>query len=299
MMRYNEQETIEEEYPYYSIPSNDIIRFPYCIIQVATEEQQQDTNNSVVQKLESSPMLYPVHDFSTFLHGVGSLFYDQVHVFPSWFSSSAVNIRHITHRGSLLFTEEKVSLEETTNNSLSSSTGGWSSNTIATIITTPTSPSLSSSSSSSSSTCSLLSPYDNNKKLRRSFDSYCSFDHPTSSRSDPNNCKSCMGKLILNQAYDGNRKPKVNQKEQVTFMSFMKNVIEWRNYYPYNTSKCEKEPLILPSHHHHHHIHQDEESLMVINNHKKGISERPTLITLGCVLISFSVSYLFYLFIKK
>lgn len=285
----------------------DLIRFPYCIVQIEQDNSTLDQRPDWIYKLTSCPMLEPVHDFSLYLHGVGTLLYDQVHVFPSWFSKMEIlNIRHTEYRGSLLFTEEKLAFleeeqQQTTNISSSRSTSNassdkpyWSSNTIASLGTCHTedlikyslpyssSSSSSSTSSSSSASSSLNHVPKQPGKLRRSFDSYCSFDHPTSSRSDPTNCKSCLGKLNKEKRVYVFKK-KRNDEECVTFFSVLKEAFLWRY-----DRVGEKEPL-LPV---------NEASIVRHQGYFMGYS-RATVMTTGCVITSLMISYLLYMFILK
>ena len=224
-----------EGYPYYTTPPKDIIRFPYCVLQI---EHEHDVD--WLMDLENSPLLESVPDFSLFLHGVGTLLCDQVHVFPNWISKlEYLDIRHCDLQGSLLYPQKPLKVSITENEE----TSYWSSNTIATIVTTcydedefPQSPI-----SSSSSCSSLLSPVTPQGKLRRSFDSYCSFDHPTSSRSDPTNCKSCMGKILMGDSKHSLKKQP--QADHPTFYSIVRDACLWCS----RSSNEEKEPL-LPTH---------------------------------------------------
>ncbi|KAI8091599.1 hypothetical protein BDF21DRAFT_409747 [Thamnidium elegans] len=242
-------------------------------------------------------MLEPVHDFSLYLHGVGTLLDDRVHVFPSWFSKMEIlDIRHTEYRGSLLFVEEEKATSESsqvvTSRSRSSTNSDkqyWSSNTIATIVTCyedeikHANPSPSSSSSSSSS--SLLSPVSKREgKLRRSFDSYCSFDHPTSSKSDPTNCKSCTGKLNQEHRMFALKKTR-DDTECATFLSVLKSAIRGLHL-----TAGEREPLLCNK--------QDAATHIRHHGYFMGFS-RATVITTSCVFTSFLVSYLLYIFILK
>lgn len=300
--RQNEQES-HPHYPYYNTTcSNDITRFPYCVIQV---EQRQHDNTDWLMKLESSPLLAPVHNFSLFLHGVGTLLCDQVHVFPSWLSKlEFLDIRQCTQRGKLLIQPEQeppVVLETVS----SDDANYWSSNTIATIVTCyddnsdegyVKSPLLSSSSSSISS---LLSPTQPPfGKFRRSFDSYCSFDHPTSSKSDPTNCKSCMGRMINNSHSNGDM-TRLNNRHNNADCPTLYSVVRDAFRYCFGKREGEKEPLILNNHHSTHYV-QDIETGNAVSSIHKYQSLRTSVTTAFLIILSLSVSYLFYVsFINK
>lgn len=251
----------------------DTLRFPYCLVQIEQTKPQE-----WLSKLEASPMLEPVYDFSLYLHGVGILY--QVHVFPNWLSKmDTLDIRHTGYRGSLLFIKETHE-------------PSWSSDTIATIVTCYDDDDDIKDTSPSSSSSSLLSPVPRQQgKLRRSFDSYCSFDHPTSSRSDPTNCKSCMGKMMNdNHRIYAFRKKRDDNAECITFFSVVKDAIcRYRGH----GHGGEKEPLLLARY------KQDTEAGTInYNDYFMGFS-RPTVITAACVFTSFTISYLLYIFIMK
>lgn len=309
-----------DQYPYYNVTaSNDITRFPYCVIQI--DQGKGEQNNEWLKKLESSPLLEPVHDFSLFLHGVGTLYCDDVHVFPNWLTKMEfLDLRQSTHRGNLLVVpppplEEATKEEPFVSSSTVSSTDEanyWSSNTIATIITCYDDddeeeddvflkrPMLSSSSASSCS--SLLSPVQPLPgKLRRSFDSYCSFDHPTSSRSDPTNCKSCMNKMLnqsrsssrMNGHYHQRRHGSKPSADYPTLYTVIRDALSWS----FRRKEGEKEPLI-PAVGDISRYHGDEET-NTTRSEQPSSTVRASIITLSCIIMSLSISYFFYVFVTK
>ncbi|PHZ13109.1 uncharacterized protein RHIMIDRAFT_237135 [Rhizopus microsporus ATCC 52813] len=214
------------KYPYENLSSHEAVRFPYCLVQIIGDD---------LPELQSCCLLEPAHDFSLYLHGIGTLFSDKVHVYPKWLQNPLQDdLRRTSFRGDLLFAEEKRQRRSFNQNSLRINTNTvhsdsdqssiadtpWSSTTIATIVTCyDDDPDISQVShhsqqhldenklfaplSNRSSRCPsletiatspLLTPnsqrtFDINSPLlspaRQSFDSSCSFDHPTSSRSDP------------------------------------------------------------------------------------------------------------------
>ena len=91
-----------ESYPYPSIASNDIVRFPYAVIKVSLPVKSHH-RFTWLSELCSSPLvkihyphlisinliifqLEPVHDFSTYVHGVSILMADKVRLVPLWVS---------------------------------------------------------------------------------------------------------------------------------------------------------------------------------------------------------------------
>lgn len=210
-----------------------MIRFPYCVVQIQHHTKPPPWFN----QLESLRLFEPVHDFSISLHGLSQLY--PVEVYPPWLTKfSNLDIRYPRSRGRLFSQLKSIPPVH------------WSTDTMITIETI-----------SSSSSCSSLT---NPQELRRSFDSYCSFDHPTSSKSDPMNCKSCQNKL-----YSGPKKSQNKPlRSDITFFSVVKTLF----------SKGEEKQRLLPQH------------------HSPPIS-RATIMTISCVVTSFIISYLLYLFI--
>lgn len=323
--------TASDQYPYYNLTaSNDITRFPYCVVQIEHGKSEQHLHEWI-KKLESSPLLEPVHDFSLFLHGVGTLYCDDVHVFPHWLAKMEfLDIRQWTYRGSLLAPppppaaapiEEPKEDPFVASSTVSSTDDAnyWSSNTIATIITCydddeeeeddifTKRPMLSSSSASSCS--SLLSPIQQQLpgKLRRSFDSYCSFDHPTSSRSDPTNCKSCMNKMLNNNSSRSssrmNHKRRYDSKASVdypTLYTVIRDAFSWS----FRRKEGEKEPLLSSSaindiSRYHHHDEETNHAATQSENRNPSSTARASIITLSCIIMSLSISYFFYVFVTK
>lgn len=330
---HRQMTTASDQYPYYNLTaSNDITRFPYCVIQIEHGKSEQQQHDEWMKKLESSPLLEPVHDFSLFLHGVGTLYCDDVHVFPHWLAKMEfLDIRQYTYRGSLLEppppppapTEEAKEDPFVASSTVSSTDDAnyWSSNTIATIITCydddeeeddifTKRPMLSSSSASSCS--SLLSPIQRQLpgKLRRSFDSYCSFDHPTSSRSDPTNCKSCMNKMLnsnlshsssrMHGHYHKRRHGSKASADYPTLYTVIRDAFSWS----FRRKEGEKEPLLSSSaindtSRYHSNDEEANNAAIQSENRSPSSTARASIITLSCIIMSLSISYFFYVFVTK
>jgi hypothetical protein len=311
MMRY--QQTLQDDYPYSSLREK-VVRFPHCVVQISTTGSNKAP--SWITDLTQC-MLEPVDNFSTYLHGVGTLFRGQVEAVPNWFSHD-YDIRHVEARGQWLI-GKPVKKEKTTvgKNALYC-------NTIATIVTCyddeieqAKSPS---SSSSLSNDCSQkIEPCSNStlspipeQGLRRSFDSYCSFDHPTSSKSDPHNCRSCIGRMFIMQDTDQDdykvimptsaSSTSIYQPDNpVTFGSFL-----FQTFLPRRFRSLEKEPLLGGKKKRQSRFEYsstassssttlfDEELGQKMPSSSTEYS-RATSLTVTCVIISFSMSYVFYI----
>ena len=335
-----------DQCPYNSMRSDSFVRFPYCVIQINTSTDNAENNDKWLLDLMKCSMLTPVDKFSAYLHGVGTLFKDMP--LPNWASISIDDIRHesliqgqtpqqqqqqqkqqhgITTKNSL------DSMQTTTSGKSSSSssrdTHYCSTNTIATIITCyddeiEEKQQIQQNQVESSTVLSpLLHPQDGYRQqrngIRRSFDSYCSFDHPTSSRSDPTNCKNCMGRMLFIEhqnidMMDCNNLPTpVCEKETITFSSFL-----LQTFWPRKFRSFEKEPLLA---HHQHKKYRSISSsssfcssgssgrdgdksksvniaLSSQNQSTQTLGERfsrASILTMTCVVMSFSMSYILYI----
>lgn len=295
--------TNDKRFPYNNMASNDIVRFPYCVVQVSEETTPGTPTSSDldrycdtqwIEDLCDSPLLEPVHDFSTYLHGVATLLSEKVHVFPSWISKvETMDIRRSRH-GTLL-TERKRSHERgnsndqsvssiTTQSSFSKSefNSPWSSTTIATLVTyCDDDLEDEGDENRSPNEANHLSPPAVNEH-RRSFDSYCSFDHPTSSKSDPTNCRSCVGKK-RDIHYD----PSASKLLSVV-----------RTLWP-NRFIPEREPLFQHGNSMNYHATSNDDLESGYSNYKSDSKKVPrtTLLTTLCIMVSLGASLLFYTFV--
>ncbi|KAL7332702.1 hypothetical protein PS15p_201718 [Mucor circinelloides] len=328
--------------------SDGIVRFPYCVVGISTSASTDDAENQWFMKLMKCGMLMPVDGFSTYLHGVGMLFKDLPS--PDWMSvrMNDTGFEHLLIQGqtpphqhgkqgispkSSLDSIQTTSGESNTRSSSSSSSSSSNSSsrdTIATIITCydddldEKQPQPTEESPIHTTTHSpLLHPEDGyfrqqgRSGMRRSFDSYCSFDHPSSSRSDPTNCKSCMGRMLFNEQqqptmHDGSSSshslPIVSfEKETITFSSFL-----LQTFWPRKFRSFEKEPLLVQ--HHHHRKYRSFSSNSIASCHSNHCSQitqplpssqpaaspgetfsRAAILTMTCVVMSLSMSCILYI----
>ncbi|KAI8986380.1 VTC domain-containing protein [Pilobolus umbonatus] len=217
MMRYssNEQQgdTLpgdnRDHYPYSKWKSKDISRFPYCVVQVSeachiSENTAIHSSEKWLSQLCSSPLMESVDNFSSYLHGVAQVYSKTVHVFPDWMATmDTMDIRHPFERGTLLFNKnpsthtrdynsnEKIfdsnSLTDYSTNSCERNTprsGSMGSLTLHKKMMAHSSPSP----VVVNEATSLLNS--------SSTSSYCSFNHPSSSKSDPTHCSICINQQV-------------------------------------------------------------------------------------------------------
>ncbi|EPX70998.1 vacuolar transporter chaperone complex subunit [Schizosaccharomyces octosporus yFS286] len=81
------------DYPFNQIPDEDVVRFPYAILEVKLQTQFGQDPPEWVNNLVNSHLVEAVPKFSKFIHGVSSLFYNRVDMLPYWFPQMSVDIR--------------------------------------------------------------------------------------------------------------------------------------------------------------------------------------------------------------
>ncbi|KAL9540361.1 hypothetical protein MBANPS3_009725 [Mucor bainieri] len=285
--------------------------FPFCVVGITTSSSSSTSTdhaeNEWFVKLMKCGMLTPVDGFSAFLHGVGTLYKDVPT--PHWTSICMNDTKHeqplLIHpqtpqqqhgKQNIITAKSSLDSMQTTatasGSNSSSSNRSSSTNTIATIVTCydddlldggKQPPSEQESPVLSAANSPRLHPQDGGYHfrqqqdsrggggIRRSFDSYCSFDHPTSSRSDPTNCKNCMDRMLFSSSNSTQQQPfamdrsrsygslsshlpaivssaNTYEKDTITFSSFL-----LQTFWPRKFRSFEKEPLLVQHHHHHHH----------------------------------------------
>ncbi|CEP09688.1 hypothetical protein [Parasitella parasitica] len=336
MMRASSaKEPQSEQYPYNGLCLDDIVRFPYCVIQINTSTDNAKNSNKWLMDLMECSMLVSADGFSTYIHGVQALLGQQrLEIpLPSW---NSVDLDGYCLHGCLLAQAQKQKQQQQQLGSDAKSHGSLqtlsgsssrgssrrdmhnrSTDTIATIITCyddemnekqPTSLVESPTAIESP----LLHPPDGQQQqrsgMRRSFDSYCSFDHPTSSRSDPTNCKSCIGRMSFgeHQSIDMRQHlpiASVYEKETITFSSFL-----LQTFWPRKFRSFEKEPLLASQHKRHRSATSgtygiggasrasDRSASRVLQATLQGERfSRAAIFTMTCVVVSFSMSCILYI----
>ncbi|CAA22867.1 vacuolar transporter chaperone (VTC) complex subunit Vtc4 [Schizosaccharomyces pombe] len=81
------------DYPFDQLPDEDIVRFPYAILEVKLQTQFGQDPPEWVNNLVNSHLVEAVPKFSKFIHGVSTLFYDRVTLLPYWFPQMDIDIR--------------------------------------------------------------------------------------------------------------------------------------------------------------------------------------------------------------
>ena len=81
------------EWPFDDIRKGEISRFPHALLEIKIKDNASQTTREWVDELTSSHLLKEVPRFSKFVHGVASLFDDQVNNFPFWLPEMENDIR--------------------------------------------------------------------------------------------------------------------------------------------------------------------------------------------------------------
>ena len=89
----NEIDASRMHYPFESIKKGEISRFPYCLLEIKTRSGLPRARVTWVEELMASHLVKETPRFSKFVHGVATLFEDQVNIFPFWMSLLETDIR--------------------------------------------------------------------------------------------------------------------------------------------------------------------------------------------------------------
>ncbi|KAI9297342.1 vacuolar transporter chaperone 4 [Neoconidiobolus thromboides FSU 785] len=81
------------KYPFGNLPSSDIVRFPYSILEVKLETSAGGPTPKWVDNLVNSHLVEPVPNFSKYIHGIASLMENRVSLLPFWLPQMDKDIR--------------------------------------------------------------------------------------------------------------------------------------------------------------------------------------------------------------
>ncbi|GJN68413.1 vacuolar transporter chaperone 4 [Purpureocillium lilacinum] len=81
------------DYPFSQLPPEDIVRFPYAVLEVKLQTQMGQEPPEWVRQLISSHLVEAVPKFSKFIHGTACLFPDRINLLPFWMPQMDVDIR--------------------------------------------------------------------------------------------------------------------------------------------------------------------------------------------------------------
>lgn len=87
------------DWPFKQLPAEDIIRFPYAVLEVKLQTQAGQEPPQWVRDLTASHLVEAVPKFSKFIHGTATLFPHRINLLPFWYPQMDTDIRKpITHR---------------------------------------------------------------------------------------------------------------------------------------------------------------------------------------------------------
>ncbi|KAG5945019.1 hypothetical protein E4U59_006497 [Claviceps monticola] len=81
------------DWPFSQLPSEDVVRFPYAVLEVKLQTQMGQEPPEWVRQLISSHLVESVPKFSKFIHGTACLFPDRINLLPFWMPQMDVDIR--------------------------------------------------------------------------------------------------------------------------------------------------------------------------------------------------------------
>lgn len=81
------------DYPFSQLPSEDIVRFPYAVLEVKLQTQMGQEPPEWVRQLISSHLVEAVPKFSKFIHGTAVLFPSRINLLPFWMPQMDIDIR--------------------------------------------------------------------------------------------------------------------------------------------------------------------------------------------------------------
>lgn len=81
------------DYPFSQLPPEDVVRFPYAVLEVKLQTQMGQEPPEWVRQLISSHLVEAVPKFSKFIHGCACLFPDRINLLPFWMPQMDVDIR--------------------------------------------------------------------------------------------------------------------------------------------------------------------------------------------------------------
>ncbi|KAG6010665.1 hypothetical protein E4U21_005163 [Claviceps maximensis] len=81
------------DWPFSQLPSDDVVRFPYAVLEVKLQTQMGQEPPEWVRQLISSHLVESVPKFSKFIHGTACLFPNRINLLPFWMPQMDVDIR--------------------------------------------------------------------------------------------------------------------------------------------------------------------------------------------------------------
>lgn len=81
------------DFPFSQLPSEDVDRFPYAVLEVKLQTQAGQEPPQWIRDLTASHLVEAVPKFSKFIHGTATLFPSRINLLPFWYPQMDVDIR--------------------------------------------------------------------------------------------------------------------------------------------------------------------------------------------------------------
>lgn len=83
----------DKKHPFHDLDENEVVHFPYAILEVKLQTQYGSTSPSWVENLVKSHLVEEVPKFSKYIHGCSMLYEDRIDLFPFWLPQMDIDIR--------------------------------------------------------------------------------------------------------------------------------------------------------------------------------------------------------------
>ena len=84
---------VDIDFPFEHLPSEDIERFPYAVLEVKLQTQEGQEPPEWIRELTASHLVEAVPRFSKFIHGTAKLQFDRIKLLPFWMPQMDVDLR--------------------------------------------------------------------------------------------------------------------------------------------------------------------------------------------------------------
>lgn len=83
----------DKKHPFVNLSENEVVHFPYAILEVKLQTQYGSTSPVWVENLVKSHLVEEVPKFSKYIHGCSMLYEDRIDLFPFWLPQMDIDIR--------------------------------------------------------------------------------------------------------------------------------------------------------------------------------------------------------------
>ncbi|KAF9412601.1 hypothetical protein BGZ94_000996 [Podila epigama] len=124
---WNPTDLRAENYPFTHVREQDIVRFPFAVVQIKTLTEEDEETPAWVDQIAQSPLMQVIPNFSKDLHAIATLYEERVRLLPFWLSEMDRDLRKSAR---LVRSSSSSYLNSGSSNSGGSSTGSSSSDTL-------------------------------------------------------------------------------------------------------------------------------------------------------------------------